>query len=971
MEQKLWEKVDELFHIAQGLKPEEQTVFLHQVCANNEALRAELCTLLAEANQDDDFLNTPLLSTGLTLLAEEKCVHREQEIGFYRILNLLGQGGMGEVYLAEDTRLPRLVAVKLLPKSVTEDPDSVARFKREAYAASAITHPNVAHIYDLGVVKGQHYLVMEYVKGETLRQLLQQQRLPALQSLDIALQIADALNAAHQTGVIHRDIKPENIMVGPDGYIKVLDFGLAKITQAESERNHSKPIENSFSDTKPGFILGTTPYMSPEQVRGQVLAARADLWSLGVVLYEMLTGRKPFEGETNSDITAAILLKEPPPLPKDRSIPKDARKILLKALAKNPAARYQTANEMKFDLSRLKDQLYFRGQNQRQAIASTAAKQDAKGALIPAWIEVVKSKIIFWGRYKVSMLVLLASLLVGVVAYKLFSPSPGPIWRAIQLTNSGKAVQAAISPDGKQVAYVLEMASKQGLYIRNADSISDVTTLVPPSELEFMGVAFSPDGQSIFYSAKKSEEVIASLYQVPIHGGTSRFLLTDIDSGPSFSPNGKEFVFLRQALEGGQEGVWIADTDGSNVRELYTRSRPEFIPLDSQPIWSPDGEYVVCTAGVNEASAKKVRLLGVHVKDRKTFFITKTDWVDIAQTAWLTKGSTIYMVARENTKQENRQLYAVSYPKGKVQQITHDNNDYYGISISQDGHAFTTLAGTRQAKLYIVNLKDAPSQIYQLTTGGDDGFGVAWLNDREIVFGSNATGNPDLWKINRNQNIRTQLTKVAQADIDPAISPDGKFIVFTSNRTGAKHVWRMNINGENQQQLTFGTGEATPVVTRDGKSVLFYTAGAGISQLQQIPLQGGTAEVLREGVPRFPAQSPNGEWLAFAYRPPGGTVNKIGVVRFAQPSAVPQVFDPVAGARSPGPIKWMGDSGFAYIVTREGISNLWSQSLKGGPARPLTAFQEHEIYAFDFAPDGKEVVCARGEEHRHVVLFRH
>lgn len=360
MNQDRWQQIESLYHSALELLEAERAMYLTHACADDAELRAEVESLLAEAEQEDSFLNKPAMTLGLSLLADSEAESLSgQQFGAYKILERLGRGGMGDVYLAEDPRLERLIALKLLPAYLTEAPDSIQRFRQEARAASAISHPNVAHIYETGVEHGRHYLAMEYIEGLTLRQLLKRERPTLLAAIEIALQVANALGAAHEVGVVHRDIKPENIMVRGDGYAKVLDFGLAKLSEARGQSGARRVSSGSSLDTTPGMIMGTTPYMSPEQARGQVLDARTDIWSVGVVLYEMLAGRKPFEGETPSDISAAILLKDPPPLEVGDSVQPILETIVSTALHKNPAERYQTAQDLARDLKRARRELEF------------------------------------------------------------------------------------------------------------------------------------------------------------------------------------------------------------------------------------------------------------------------------------------------------------------------------------------------------------------------------------------------------------------------------------------------------------------------------------------------------------------------------------------------------------------------------------------------------------------------------------
>lgn len=429
MNQERWQHIEDLYHCALELPETERAAYLTHACAGDAELRAEVESLLSEAEQEDSFLNKPAMTLGLSLLAGDEAESLSgQQFGAYKILERLGRGGMGDVYLAEDPRLERLIALKLLPPYLTEAPDSIQRFRQEARAASAISHPNVAHIYETGVEHGRHYLAMEYIEGLTLRQLLKRERPALIAAIEIALQVANALGAAHEVGVVHRDIKPENIMVRGDGYAKVLDFGLAKLSEARGQSGARRVSSGSSLDTTPGMIMGTTPYMSPEQARGQALDARTDIWSLGVVLYEMLAGRKPFEGETPSDISAAILLKDPPPLEVGGSVQPILETIVATALRKNPAERYQTAQDFARDLKRGRRELEFierwqatsdsslptaslTAQPARAELNSSSATLDSRSARTdtPGW----------WGRQSQLMRTILTASVIGLLTFAL------------------------------------------------------------------------------------------------------------------------------------------------------------------------------------------------------------------------------------------------------------------------------------------------------------------------------------------------------------------------------------------------------------------------------------------------------------------------------------------------------------------------------------------------------------------------
>jgi serine/threonine protein kinase len=369
-----YRQIGQLYHAALALVPKERPAFLDQACRDDEELRREVETLLASNEEASSFLANPMLPAAEEILANSEVdALLGRCLGHYRILSRLGKGGMGEVYLAEDGKLGRKVALKLLPAEFATDPERLRRFKREAKAASATDHPNIVTIHEIGECEGIHFIAEEFVNGEMLRLRIERAALPLLETLDIAGQVADALDAAHAAGIVHRDIKPENIMLRPDGYVKVLDFGLASTQQpAPSASGHDSNLPTMQAETTPGTVLGTVSYMSPEQVRGQKADARSDLWSLGVVLYEMLTQRKPFSGESVPDIFVSILDREAAPLSQAQTGPlPELEQLLAKLLAKDRQRRYASASQLAAELKRLQHRL------ELEAERNTSAKLEA------------------------------------------------------------------------------------------------------------------------------------------------------------------------------------------------------------------------------------------------------------------------------------------------------------------------------------------------------------------------------------------------------------------------------------------------------------------------------------------------------------------------------------------------------------------------------------------------------------------
>src|SRR5438094_2613860 len=362
-----WQQLKQIFQSALERNPAERSAFLSQACADDPALRSEVESLISSHDQAGDSIEAMAVEAATEMLADEQPGPiLGKHIGHYEVLSLLGRGGMGEVFLAQDTSLGRKVALKLLRSDFTRNEERLRRFQQEARAASALNHPNILTIYEIGHDGSLHFMATEYVEGETLRQHLSRARITVGQTLDVAVQVASALAAAHQAGIIHRDIKPENTMVRTDGNVKVLDFGLAKLTEPKTIDTAAPTLPQV--ETEPGVVMGTFSYMSPEQARGLAVDTRTDIWSLGVMIYEMAAGRQPFEGETASDVMSLILQKEPPPLAHSwPEVPAELERIIRKALRKDREERYQTIKDLLIDLRNLRKELELSAEMERSA----------------------------------------------------------------------------------------------------------------------------------------------------------------------------------------------------------------------------------------------------------------------------------------------------------------------------------------------------------------------------------------------------------------------------------------------------------------------------------------------------------------------------------------------------------------------------------------------------------------------------
>jgi serine/threonine protein kinase/Tol biopolymer transport system component len=889
---------------------------------------------------------------------------------------------MGEVYLADDTKLQRQVALKILDADVAADADRRERFTREARAAAALNHPNIVTIHSVEEADGQAFLTLEYIDGRTLAESLPPGGLPLDRLLPISIALADAVGAAHQRGITHRDLKPANVMITADGRVKVLDFGLAKLREDLQPAGLAAMPTQAL--TGEGRIVGTVAYMSPEQAEGRPVDQRSDVFSLGVMLYEMAIGDRPFKGETPVSVLSSILRDNPPSITDlKRELPRDLGRIVRRCLAKDPEDRYQTAKDLRNDLRGLREELA--SGDHAPLVAS------APSAPTPSSTAVTTSPVIRGRRASPGVSVAIGVSVLVVAAAALFlsrrdAPSPRSNTAGAgdkrpfaslsltRLTTTGTAGLASVSADARYVAHVVTGERGVALWLRQVATSSNVE-IVPPAQGRFAGLAFSPDSNYVLYVFYPAGTNIASLLQVPVLGGGSRQLLYDIDTAPTFSPDGKRMAFVRGA--GQQAFLMVVDADGSNPRELATRKEPLSYQQQLQTVaWSPDGRLIAVATLDHSAITAGIAL--VDAVSGKEQPLGHTGWRTVQSLAWLPDGTGLLVNAQEAGGESTiAQLWEVGYPAGAVRRITTDLSSYAGLSLSADAKTLVTIRGERRAAIWVSREGSGDSlRVVATSAGADDGlYGVAWAPDGRLLYTASASGNSDIWIMNADGSGRVQLTTDRADDRVPIASPDGRYVAFLSERGNTRAIWRMDLSGNNQVRLgtdALSGGQFTPYMSADGRWVT-YTNEQRINL--KIPTDGGAAvsvfdvpagQPLPELPPNFhdPTLSPDGRVVMGHYQDmsAGGERTAIVPLEPAGPFKLfPNVF---TGAQ------WTADGrSIIYMDNRRQTGNLWRQPIGGGTPVQITHFDSEQIFRFAYSRDGKQLAVSRGSTISDVVLM--
>lgn len=919
------------------------------------------------------------------------------KLGRYEIGEKIGAGGMGEVYQAKDEQLDRNVALKVLLPEFCCDEERVSRFKHEAKAASALNHPNIITIYEIGEDCEQLFIATELVQGETLREKIESGELTLLEAVRIAEQSAEALAVAHEAHIVHRDIKPENIMIRRDGIVKLLDFGLAKPIFGQKTGAEAETVR--LIHTQPGMVMGSVRYMSPEQARGKETDERTDVWSLGVVLYEMLTGKNPFEGETVSDSLAALIHIEPAPV---EDIPEELQRILRKALKKKTDERYQSIKDFALDLKDLRLQAeHNSAENNLRRIAQTVAvarhdtsenqtlihhTTSAENATGKTENEIAKTQILkapkksnLWRFLPFG--VLTAALILAAAGIFLLPKIFGvaaPKFDSIQisrLTDNGNAHLASISPDGKLVSFVNRQNGRQSLVVRQIATGSTLE-IVAPTVLEIGQPVFTPSGDHIYYLTANSG--IGTIFQVSPFGGESKKITDDVDSKITFSPDSQQFAFIRHNPNEGGDTIFTVNADGSNLAQFVSTKEIGFDKFTGLA-WSADGKRILVGVFKNTSDTiQKVQIATIEIESKQFRKLGERNWIGANSFEFSKDNSEIFFLGRPNLS-DTSQIWQMNFPTGEAKQITNDTSDYASLSLSADTNAIITTRVDAISSLWSLEPNTGESKQLSGESRNLVGkMGISHNSEGRILFSKKTGEEINIFSAGEDGSDEKQLTSGAKINFEAKATPDGKYIIFSSNRNGYFNIWRIDADGKNPLQLTDYQGgtDGQIDITPDGKSVIFTRQGSdgGKMSVMRVAVEGGATQTLfpdKQTSNLFPRISPDGKSLLYQtfhyddkltqFRSSVNVVNYDGT-----PKVKPEEYEIELNSQ----IAWSPDGKSFTYINHLGVDNLWNIARDSRKEKPLTDFKSGYITSFTWSADGRRIFIVKAILNSDLVLIK-
>jgi serine/threonine protein kinase/Tol biopolymer transport system component len=860
-------------------------------------------------------------------------------LGSCEVTAKLGEGGMGEVYRAKDTKLGRDVAIKVLPAAVAQDAERLARFKREAQVLASLNHPNIAAIYGLDEAGDKLFLVLELVGGEDLSERLKRGAIPIDEALDIAKQIAHALEEAHEKGIVHRDLKPANVKLTQDGKVKVLDFGLAKAYSAEGATGGSLDSGNSptltHAATMAGMILGTAAYMSPEQARGKNVDKRADIWAFGVVLFEMLKGEQLFHGETVSDTLAAVLTREFDPTTLPPATPAAIRQLLRRCLERNPKNRLHDIADARIVIDDV-----FAG---RADIVDVSSPTPVSGTTRAGW----PTRLTWLG----------AGLVVGALALAgfgraLFVPPPAPPPIVHSLTYSGKSRTPSIAPDGRNVAFVSDRDGTQRIWVKQLATGEEVALTAGTDDFPRV----SPDGSSVLFLRRADRG--SELFRVPLIGGEPRRLASEVVSA-DWSPDGKQIAFTRD--DGQHAKVILIPADGGEEKAIVENDG--FL---RSVAWSKNGARL--------AVERAPRVNTIAGRSLATVDVPSGTWREVYQfpsgslnsgVRWDGNDALIFAWSPTQAGRGEVTLNRLTLGSAKPQAVFSFISLPQRAEVAGPGVLLFDGGGNHRN---ITEVKSDGTLGHALTGGPSIDRQPAFSPDgRRIVFSSDRSGSLDLWSLEAATGAVRRLTFDAADDWDPHWSPDGKQLLWSSNRGGHFEVWIADVDGTGARQVTAdGVDAENPTMSADGAWIVYSSANPAHSGIWKIRPDGSDAAQLLKGRYQLPELAPKTGWIAATETGLAVAVHPIRIFLLEDGGTVGEI-SVVGRGGNIGRCRWMPDGRTLVVWAENGAHErvLYRQPIV--PGRDTTSErvqvaigdEQRKIETFGVSPlDGRIVISA-------------
>ena len=961
-----WQRVEELYHAAHARPADARAAFLAEACHGDEKLRREVESLLNESSHDG-FLAAPSLETASALIVDVPPDMTGHSIGPYHLDALLGAGGMGEVYRSRDARLGRDVAIKVLPREFTSHPDRLARLEREARMLAALNHPNICAIYGFEQADGIRFLVLELVEGETLAFRIAQAGarsagpgLPLPEAVTIARQIADALEIAHDKGIVHRDLKPANVKITPDGIVKVLDFGLAKAVTADgSSPEITQAPTEAEGEPRRGAVIGTPAYMSPEQARGLAVDKRTDIWAFGCVLYEMLTGRVAFKGETISDSIARILEREPDWSALPATTPAPIRRLLLRCLAKDPKKRLRDIGDVRIEIDAMDEVL------PAAATPQVAPTRVFSPATWLPWIALV-----------------VVAAAVGTRELRrpptVENPLAGATFSRVTTWTGGEE-QAEISPDGRYVAFVADRGGQFNVWagqlgIGDFKNLTEASAPIFTSGNLLRSLGFNGEGSEIWFSSTGNpagEKVL-----MPLGGGSQRPFLARGNSTPSWSPDNGPLAFIGATTEG--DPLFLSDRTGADAHPVVPsgdQGQDAFVREGvhtHNPVWSPDGQWIYVVHGTGPTGRMDVWRMKPSGEEREQL----TDQhPDVNFLAPLDLRTLLYVARADDWS--GPWLWALDIESRVTRRVTVGLERYVSVSASRNGRRVVATVANPTASLWRVPLRgelveDRDAEQYHVPA--ERALAPRFNGTSLFYLSLSTTGTGDgLWRVQDGKTFEVRKGAASILTEPAAVSRDGSRVAVVVRQEGKRRLAVMSADGTNSRTLAASieiqgvVGQSAADWSPDGTRIVAGGMDAQGPGLFMIPVDGGTPKRLVSTKAFNPVWSPKSDLIVYAasFGGAGGRNLLRGVRSDGTDVPMPEVQVRLGGAHRFLP----SGLGLVYL---EGVEtkDFWLLDLATNQRRRLTDLSDRGyLNTFDITPDGKFLVFDRSRQNSDVVLI--